>query len=187
MLRLPTRFDDVLLLEPNVRGDERGFFLEAYRRTVLAELGVEDELVQHNHSRSRQGVVRGMHYQPGMSKLVRCVRGRILDVVVDIRIGSPTFGRWEAFELNDVNHHQVFCSDGFGHGFCVLSDVADVVYGCTAYWDPETEGGFRYDDPAVGIDWPGGLELTPSAKDAAAPTLAAIADTLPFRYAAASA
>lgn len=187
MRRLPTRLEDVLLLEPTVHGDERGFFLEAYRRTLLAELGVADEMVQHNHSRSRQGVVRGMHYQSGMGKLVRCARGRILDVVVDIRVGSPTFGRWEAFELSDGNHHQVFCPDGFGHGFCVLSEVADVVYGCTSYWDPRTEGGFRYDDPAVGIAWPDGLQLTPSAKDAAAPALAEIADALPFRYAAASA
>ena len=176
--------DGPILLEATAYGDERGFFLESYRRNRFAELGIEQELVQDNHSRSRRGVVRGMHYQPGMGKLVRCVRGAILDVVVDIRIGSPQFGQWEAFELSDENHRQVFCPDGFAHGFCVLSELADVVYGCTTYWDPQTEGGFRYDDPEVGIEWPPGLTLAPSAKDAGAPTLAEIADTLPFEFAA---
>jgi dTDP-4-dehydrorhamnose 3,5-epimerase len=182
MKRLRTRLEGPVLLEPTAYGDERGFFLESYRRSTFAELGVEHELVQHNHSRSVRGVVRGMHFQPGMGKLVRCVRGRILDVVVDIRRGSPQFGRWEAAELSDENHRQVFCPDGFAHGFCVLSELADVVYGCTSYWNPETEGGFRFDDPSVGIEWPGGLELTASAKDAAAPPLAEIADSLPFSF-----
>ncbi len=184
MNRLPTRLDGPILLEATAYGDERGFFLESYRRSAFAELGVDQELVQDNHSRSRRGIVRGMHYQPGMGKLVRCVRGRIVDVVVDIRRGSPQFGQWEAFELSDENHRQVYCPDGFGHGFCVLSDVADVTYGCTAYWDPETEGGFLFSDPEVGIEWPAGLELIPSAKDAAAPRLSEIADSLPFVYAA---
>lgn len=184
MRRLPTRLDGPILLEATAYGDERGFFMESYRRTTFAELGIDQELVQDNHSRSRRGVVRGMHFQPGMGKLVRCVRGQIVDVLVDIRRGSPQFGRWEAFELSDENHRQVFCPDGFAHGFCVLSELADVVYGCTTYWDPQTEGGFRYDDPEVGIEWPPGLTLTPSAKDAGAPTLAEIADTLPFEFAA---
>ncbi len=176
--------DGPILLEATAYGDERGFFLESYRRNRFAELGIEQELVQDNHSRSRRGVVRGMHYQPGMGKLVRCVRGAILDVVVDIRIGSPQFGQWEAFELSDENHRQLYCPDGFGHGFCVLSELADVTYGCTTYWDPETEGGFRFDDPEVGIDWPDELELTPSAKDAAAPLLSEVAALLPFRLGA---
>jgi len=183
MKRLPTRLDGPILLQATAYGDERGFFLESYRRNLFAELGVEEELVQDNHSRSRRGIVRGIHYQPGMGKLVRCVRGTIVDVVVDIRRGSPQFGHWEAFELSDENFRQVYCPDGFGHGFCVLSELADVVYGCTTYWDPDTEGGFRYDDPEVGIEWPGGLELTPSAKDAAAPLLSEIAGVLPFEYA----
>jgi dTDP-4-dehydrorhamnose 3,5-epimerase len=182
MKRLPTELPGPLLLEATAYGDERGFFLESYRRSTLAELGVQAELVQDNHSRSLRGVVRGMHYQPGMGKLVRCVRGAILDVVVDIRVGSPQFGQWEAFELSDENHRQVFCPDGFGHGFCVLSELADVTYGCTSYWDPQTEAGFRFDDPEIGIEWPKGLELIPSAKDAAAPTLAQLTPRLPFRY-----
>jgi len=165
-----------------VHGDARGFFLETYRRSVLAELGIEDEFVQDNHSRSRVGVVRGMHFQPGMAKLVRCARGSIYDVLVDLRRGSPGFGRWEGFELNDESHHQLYCPDGFAHGFCVLSEVADVVYMTSAYYDPSLESGFAYDDPAVGIEWPQGVELIASARDAAAPSLAEITDSLPFEY-----
>lgn len=171
-----------MLLEPVVHGDARGFFLETYRRSVLAELGIEDEFVQDNHSRSRGGVVRGMHFQPGMAKLVRCARGAIYDVLVDIRRGSPTFGEWEGAELNDESHRQLYCPDGFAHGFCVLSEVADVVYLTSAYYDASLDGGFAYDDPVVSIEWPGGRELTASARDSSAPTLAAIADSLPFEY-----
>ena len=135
MRRLETHLDGPILLEPTVHGDERGFFVETARANVLAELGVTDTFVQDNHSRSAHGVLRGMHFQPGMAKLVRCARGRILDVVVDIRPDSPSFGRWEGFELNDENHHQLYCPDGFAHGFCVLSDVADVVYKFSDYYD----------------------------------------------------
>ena len=181
--RLKTRVEGPILIEPVVHGDKRGFFLETYRRDVFADLGIDVEFVQDNHSRSRRGIVRGMHFQLGMGKLVRCVRGAILDVVVDIRRGSPTFGRWEGAELNDNTHHQLFCPSGFAHGFCVLSELADVTYGCTTYYDPATEGGFHYDDPAVGIEWPAGLGLIASARDAAAPPLSEIADSLPFRYA----
>jgi dTDP-4-dehydrorhamnose 3,5-epimerase len=179
MQAIPTRLDGPLLLAPTVHGDQRGFFLEAFRRSTLLEHGVDDDFVQDNHSRSRRGIVRGMHFQPGMGKLVRCVRGSILDVVVDIRPGSPTFGQWEAFECNDVTHHQVFCPDGFAHGFCVLSEIADVTYKCTTYWDPATERGFRYDDPDVAIAWPGDVDLSANARDAGGPTLAEIADSLP--------
>ncbi|MGA2925917.1 MAG: dTDP-4-dehydrorhamnose 3,5-epimerase [Solirubrobacteraceae bacterium] len=184
MHRLPTRLNGPALVVPAVHGDERGFFLETYRRKVFAELGIGAEFVQDNHSRSRRGVVRGMHFQPGMGKLVRCVRGAIFDVVVDVRRGSPTFGQWESAELDDQTHRQLYCPNGFAHGFCVLSEVADVTYGCTTYYEPAGEGGFRYDDPAVGIQWPAGIDLTPSARDAAAPLLSEIADSLPFRYAA---
>jgi len=180
--RLPTQLSGTVLLQPIVHGDERGFFLETYRRSTLAELGIEDEFVQDNHSRSRRGVVRGMHFQPGMAKLVRCARGAIYDVLVDLRRGSPSFGRWEGFELNDSNHHQFYCPDGFAHGFCVLSDVADVVYLTSAYYDPSLESGFAYDDPAVGIEWPAGLDLIVSERDSRAPALSAIADELPFEY-----
>jgi dTDP-4-dehydrorhamnose 3,5-epimerase len=117
-----------------------------------------------------------------MAKLIRCVRGAILDVVVDLRRGSPNFGRWEGFRLDDEAHRQLFCPDGFAHGFCVLSEVADVVYKTSAYYDPAAEGGFAYNDPAVGIEWPPEVELISSARDSAAPALAEIADSLPFNY-----
>ena len=182
MQRLAAKLSGPMLIQPTVHGDKRGFFLESYRRSTFADLGIVDDFVQDNQSRSRRGVVRGMHFQPGMAKLVRCVRGGILDVVVDIRCGSPAFGQWEAFELNDTTHHQLYCPNGFAHGFCVLSDVADVIYGCTTYYNPQAEGGFRYDDPQVGIEWPRAGQLTPSARDASAPLLSEIANTLPFVY-----
>jgi dTDP-4-dehydrorhamnose 3,5-epimerase len=166
-----------MLLEPEVHGDARGFFVETARANLLAELGIADEFVQDNQSRSARGVLRGMHFQPGMAKLVRCARGRIFDVVVDIRPGSAAFGRWESFELSDENHHQLYCPDGFAHGFCVLSDLADVVYRCSAYYDPAREGGFRFDDPEVGIDWPE-LDFNTSERDSAAPLLSELRDSL---------
>ncbi len=171
MRRLETRLTGPILLEHVVHGDERGFFQETYRRNLLAELGIHDEWVQDNHSRSRRGVVRGMHFQPGMAKLLRCARGAVLDVLVDIRRESPSFGRWEAFTLNDETHRQLYAPVGFAHGFCVLSEVADVVYKCSAYYDPERESGFRFDDPDVGIEWPPDLELQTSARDREAPLL----------------
>jgi len=178
MKRLATRLEGPALIEPVVHGDARGFFVETYRANVLAELGIEDAWVQDNHSRSRRGIVRGMHLQPGMAKLLRCARGAILDVLVDARPGSQTFGRWEGFELSDANGRILYAPEGFGHGFCVLSDEADVVYKCSAYYDPDTERGFAYDDPEVGIEWPAGLELIPSARDASAPSLAELAPAL---------
>jgi dTDP-4-dehydrorhamnose 3,5-epimerase len=177
---LPTRIPGVVLIEPTVHGDERGFFLETYRRSAFSELGVVDEFVQDNHSRSGRGIVRGMHYQQGMAKLVRCMRGAIFDVVVDLRTGSPSFGRWEGYELSDVNHRQLYCPDGFAHGFCVLSEVADVAYKTSNYYDPSAEGGFAYDDPDVAIGWPEGIELIASARDSSAPRLSEIAGRLPF-------
>jgi dTDP-4-dehydrorhamnose 3,5-epimerase len=182
MQTLSTKLNGPLLLAPVVHGDERGFFLETYRRNVLEDLGIDEPLVQDNHSRSRRGIVRGMHFQPGMGKLVRCARGAIVDVLVDIRRGSPTFGRWESFELDDESHHQLYSPDGFAHGFCVVSAIADVVYRCTAYYDPDREGRFRYDDPEVGIEWPIDLNLFASARDSNAPLLSAIAGSLPFEY-----
>lgn len=175
---LPTRLDGPVLVKPVVHGDARGFFQETYRRSRFAELGVADEFVQDNHSRSGRGVVRGMHFQPGMAKLVRCARGSILDVLVDIRPRSPTFGQWEAFELSDENHHVLYCPASFGHGFCVLSDVADVLYKTSTYYDAELEGGFAYDDPEVGIEWPSHLELAVSARDSNAPSLAELGKSL---------
>ena len=184
MRRLETRLEGPLLLAPTVHADERGFFVETYRRSTYGELGVPEELVQQNHSRSRRGVVRGMHLQvgDGIGKLVRCARGAILDVVVDVRHGSPCFGEWEAFELSDENHHQVWCPVGFAHGFCVLSEVADVIYAQSGYYAPDLERGIHYADPDVGIEWPDGLELIPSDRDAGAPRLAEISGELPFAY-----
>jgi dTDP-4-dehydrorhamnose 3,5-epimerase len=171
MRRLETRLEGPVFLEPVAHGDPRGFFLETYRKALLAELGVHDDFVQDNHSRSRLGVLRGMHFQPGQAKLVRCARGSILDVAVDIRPDSPAFGRWEAFELDDENHRQLYVPDGFAHGFCVTSDLADVVYKVSTYYDPAAEAGFRFDDPEVGIEWPTGIELQVSERDRQAPLL----------------
>jgi dTDP-4-dehydrorhamnose 3,5-epimerase len=171
METLATQLEGTVLVKPVVRRDPRGFFVETYRKNQYLELGIADEFVQDNHSRSVQGVVRGMHFQPGQAKLVRCARGAILDVLVDIRPGSPSFGEWEGFELSDTNGHQLYCPDGFAHGFCVLSEVADVAYKVSTYYDPKAESGFRYDDPAVGIQWPD-LDLIPSERDQNAPTLA---------------
>lgn len=178
-----TRIEGPLLIEPVVHGDERGFFLETFRQDVIDEAGSGLQFVQDNHSRSRRGIARGMHFQPGQVKLVRCVRGTIVDVIVDIRSGSPTFGEWEAFELSDENHHQILVPNGFAHGFCVLSDLADVVYKVSSYYDPTTEAGFRFDDPAVAIEWPlAADQLITSARDRNAPTLSEIAGSLPSRY-----
>jgi dTDP-4-dehydrorhamnose 3,5-epimerase len=179
--RLETRLAGLALLSPTVHGDERGFFMETYRADDWAAHGIPGEFVQDNHSRSRRGTLRGIHFQthPGQGKLVRVARGRVYDVVVDLRRGSPTFGQWEGFELDDRRGLQLWIPIGFGHGFCVLSDEADFVYKCTAYFDPATEKGIRFDDPDVGIEWPD-LELLYSERDRTAPRLAEIADALPF-------
>jgi dTDP-4-dehydrorhamnose 3,5-epimerase len=181
MERIPTRLAGPVLLAPRVFADERGFFAETFRSSTWAEAGVDVEFVQDNHSRSRRGTLRGMHFQttPGQAKLVRSARGRILDVVADLRRGSPTFGEWEGFELDDEAMRQVYVPVGFAHGFCVLSDVADVVYKCSSYFEAATEAGIAYDDPDVGIEWPD-IELIVSERDRTAPRLAEIADTLPF-------
>src|SRR3954465_5386384 len=132
-----------------LHGDERGFFVETRRGRVYERHWLPHGAVQDNHSRSRRGIVRGMHFQPGMAKLVRCVRGTIFDVIVDIRRGSPTFGDWEAVELSDENLLQFYCPDGFAHGFCVTSETADVVYKCSTYFDSTLDAGFAFDDPDV--------------------------------------
>jgi dTDP-4-dehydrorhamnose 3,5-epimerase len=178
---LPTSLDGVLLLEPAVHGDDRGFFVETFRANVWGELGIDVEFVQDNHSRSRRGTLRGMHFQtdPGQAKLVRCARGQILDVVVDLRRDSNTFGRWDGHELDDANLRQLWVPVGFAHGFCVLSEEADVVYKCSSYYDPATEAGIAYDDPDVGIAWPD-LELLVSERDRSAPRLADVAESLTF-------
>jgi dTDP-4-dehydrorhamnose 3,5-epimerase len=178
---IETRLEGPVLIEGAVHGDARGFFTETYRRDAYAELGVRDEFVQDNHSRSTRGVLRGLHYQVGQAKLVRCARGSILDVWVDLRRGSPTFGVWESAELTDQNARHVYIPDGFAHGFCVTSEIADVTYKVSTYYDPSAEAGIRYDDPDIGIEWPD-IELRVSDRDAAAPRLAEVADGLPFEY-----
>lgn len=181
MKRLETRLEGLVLLAPTVHGDERGFFTETYRENVWAEHGVHEHFVQDNHSRSRRGTLRGMHFQtdPGQAKLIRCARGRILDVVVDLRRGPGTFGEWEAVELDDESMQQLFIPVGFAHGFCVLSDVADVVYKCSSYYDGATESQITFDDADVGLPWPD-IELIVSDRDREAPCLRDIADELPF-------
>jgi len=179
--RLETKLDGVVLIEPQVHGDERGFMVESFSRDEWRRLGVDVDFVQHNHSRSRKGTLRGIHFQtePGQAKLVRCARGEILDVAVDLRRGSPTYGQWEAHVLDDVRHRQLFVPVGFGHGFAVLSEEADVAYQVSSYYDPATEKGIAWDDPAVGVDWQVDEPLL-SERDKTAPTLSEIAADLPF-------
>jgi dTDP-4-dehydrorhamnose 3,5-epimerase len=171
---VPTRLEGPLLIEPRLFPDERGFFVETFRASAFEELGITEPMVQHNHSRSVRGTVRGMHFHAGegVSKVVRCSRGRILDVLVDMRPASTTFGEWEGFELDDETLRMLYVPVGFGHGFCVLSDVADVAYLQSAYYSPEAERGFSPLDPEVAIEWPVADEdLIISERDLRAPML----------------
>jgi dTDP-4-dehydrorhamnose 3,5-epimerase len=176
-----TRLQGVVAVEPAVHGDARGFLVETYSEDEWREAGIEVPFVQHNHSRSVRNTLRGLHFQtrPGQAKLVRCVRGRIFDVAVDLRRESPTFGEWEGHVLDDETHRQLFVPAGFGHGFCVLSDVADVSYLLSSRYDPQTEAGIAWDDPDVGVDWPVDEPLL-SRRDTEAPRLAEVAADLPF-------
>lgn len=187
MKALPCRLPGLVLVAPTVHGDERGFFVETYSAATWSAAGIPQpgEFVQDNHSRSRRGTVRGLHFQtsPGQGKLVRCARGSVVDVVVDLRNGSPTFGEWESFELDDIDAHQLWIPIGFAHGFCVTSEVADFVYKTTNYYDAATESGIRFDDPEVGVVWPN-IELLYSEWDRTAPLLSEVAHTLPFTYSA---
>jgi dTDP-4-dehydrorhamnose 3,5-epimerase len=156
MKRLPTTLDGLVLIEPVVHGDERGFFIETFRDDVYRDLGVDATFVQDNHSRSAYGVLRGLHYQdaPGQAKLIRVARGRVYDVAVDIRPDSPTFGRFESVILDDSAHHQLYIPPGFAHGFATISPAADVVYKVGSYYDGATERGLAWDDPELAIQWP---------------------------------
>jgi len=185
---IASRLNGPTVLVPRVFPDERGFFAETYRREWHSMAGIpeETEFIQDNHSRSGRGVVRGMHFHigAGVAKLVRCARGSVVDVLVDLRHGSPTYGEWEGFELSEANMHVLYVPIGFAHGFCVLSDVADLMYKQSAYYSPEVERGIAWDDPAVGIDWPlPRAQLQVSERDATAPRLAQVAGELPFHYA----
>lgn len=179
--RLETELDGVVLIEPEVHGDERGFLVETFRDDAWRELGVGLDFVQENHSRSDRHILRGLHFQtsPGQAKLVRCLRGRIWDVAVDLRSDSPSYRRWEAHELDDERHRQLLVPVGFGHGFCVLSEAADVAYKLSSHYDPATEAGIAWDDPDVGVEWPIDDPIL-SERDKSAPPLAQIADRLPW-------
>ena len=179
--RLETRIDGLVLVEPRVIADDRGFFFETFRSNEYAELGIDVPFVQDNHSRSVRGTVRALHFQlePGQAKLVRAARGSIWDVAVDLRRGSPTYGRYEAFELSDENARQIFVPVGFAHGFCVTSETADVAYKVSSYYDGATERGIAFDDPAIGIPWPVAEPLV-SDRDRSNRTLEEIAPELPW-------
>jgi dTDP-4-dehydrorhamnose 3,5-epimerase len=152
----PGKLDGILVIEPKVFEDKRGFFYESYNRKILSEHGVNLDFVQDNHSRSVKNTLRGLHYQinPGQDKLVRASIGEVWDVVVDIRKNSPTFGKWEGFLLSAENKKQVFVPKGFAHGFCVLSDWAEFQYKCSEYWSPADERGIEWNDPDLKVPWP---------------------------------
>ncbi len=165
----------VLIIEPDVFGDERGFFMESWKYGSYARAGLPAKMLQSNFSRSSNGVIRGLHYQhpQAQGKLVSVLEGRIFDVAVDIRSGSPNFGKWTALELTAANRLQFYVPEGFAHGFCALSDSALVHYMCTTEFAPEFDAAIAWDDPAIGVDWP----IKPrslSSKDAAAPRLRSI-------------
>ncbi|OGR69949.1 MAG: dTDP-4-dehydrorhamnose 3,5-epimerase [Elusimicrobia bacterium GWD2_63_28] len=148
--------EGLVLVKPRVFPDARGFFIETYRRKDFAAAGIPQEFIQDNHSKSGRGVLRGMHYQRGAAaqgKLVRCIAGAILDVAVDIRRDSATFGKWAAVELSAINAHMLYLPPGFAHGFLVLSDATEIIYKCTAEYSPKDEGGFNWNDPTVGVEW----------------------------------
>lgn len=156
MRLVETALPEVVVLEPRVHEDERGFFMESYNERTLAALGIRHRFVQDNHSRSRRGVLRGLHFQlhRPQAKLVRATRGRVFDVAVDIRVGSPRFGRWAGAELSEDNRRMLFAPEGFAHGFLVVSEIAEFQYKCSDFYDPEDEAGVAWNDPAVGIEWP---------------------------------
>ena len=171
----PTAIPDVLVLEPKVFGDSRGFFFESFNARDFAQAtGVDLQFVQDNHSKSAKGVLRGMHYQiqHPQGKLVRVVQGSVFDAVVDLRRTSPTFGKWVGTVLSAENHRQLWVPPGFAHGFVVLSESAEFLYKTTDYWYPEHERSLLWNDPAVGIEWPIDSEPQLAAKDQAAKLLA---------------
>jgi dTDP-4-dehydrorhamnose 3,5-epimerase len=179
--RIDTKIDGLVLVQPKVISDDRGFFFETYRRNEYAALGIDVEFVQDNHSRSAHGTIRALHFQlqPGQAKLIRCARGSVYDVAVDLRKESPTYGQHEAFVLSDKNAQQVFIPVGFAHGFCVTSEEADVAYKVSSYYEGQTERGIAWDDPAIGVQWPVDEPLV-SDRDRANPRLEEITDELPW-------
>lgn len=176
---IPTDLPEVLILEPKVFGDERGFFMESYNRKAFnAAVGYDIEFVQDNHSRSARGVLRGLHYQlppHAQGKLVRVTSGRVFDVAVDIRKSSPRFGQWVGVELSAENHRQLWIPPGFAHGFLVMSEHADFLYKTTEYYAPASERALHWNDPQLAVKWPSGSP-TLSEKDASAPLLSSLPD-----------
>ena len=183
MMRVsPTRLPGVLIIEPAVHRDERGFFLETYHAERYAALGIPGPFVQDNHSRSVRNTLRGLHLQVAkpQAKLVRVVAGEVFDVAVDVRVGSPTFGQWVGTRLSAESCRQFYVPTGFAHGFCVLSDAAEIEYKCSDFYEPAAEIGVLWNDPALGIPWPVDQPIL-SARDRAHRRLAELADSLP-RY-----
>ena len=179
-----TAIEDLVVLEPEVYGDERGFFFESYNKAEFQRLGLGHDFIQDNHSRSAQGVLRGIHYQDmraPLVKLVRCTFGSILDVGVDLRVGSPTFGRWVGVELTAENRKQLLVPVGFGHGFATLSEFAEVQYKVSGPYAPETEGTVAWDDPELGVGWPVANPVL-SEKDRAGMSLAEYRQEPSFKY-----
>jgi len=179
---VPTEIAGVRLIEPESFEDQRGFFFESYSRRRFAEHGLDFDFVQDNHSRSARGVLRGFHYQDASApqwRLVRCSVGEIFDVVVDLRPSSPTYGKWKGVHLSAANRHQLLIPPEFAHGFCVLSESAEVEYKCTDLYDPEDEIGIAWNDPALAIPWPV-VEPILSDRDRRHPVLAELADALPI-------
>jgi dTDP-4-dehydrorhamnose 3,5-epimerase len=177
-----TDLPGVIIIEPDVHRDDRGFFLECYHADKYRQGGVDAVFVQDNHSRSAQGTLRGLHLQlrNTQGKLVRVIDGEVFDVAVDVRVGSPTFGKWAGVTLSSENHRQVYVPEGFAHGFVVTSEAAEFEYKCTNFYDPGSEISIAWDDPQIGIEWPIDAPAL-SAKDEKAPNLSEVMDQLP-RY-----
>jgi len=184
---IETPLPGVLVLEPELPGDSRGFFLETYREDTLKEAGISERFVQDNHSRSTRGVLRGLHYQltQPQGKLVRVARGAVFDVAVDVRCGSPTFGQWYGATLDEESMRMMYIPPGFAHGFVVLTDIADFIYKCTDYYHPQSEQGVLWNDPAIGIKWPI-TDARLSEKDGNNPILQNQPEELLPRYSGAS-
>lgn len=180
LTRIETEIPGVFIIEPRVFGDKRGFFMESYNKAEYAEAGIAEDFVQDNHSSSTSNVLRGLHYQIGknsQAKLVRVIKGEVFDVAVDIRKDSPTFGKWVGAHLSAENKRSFYVPRGFAHGFYVLSETAEFLYKCNAYYSPSDERGIAWNDPTIGIDWPThGKKPVLSEKDSGLPNLDAVAD-----------
>ena len=171
---IQTAISGVVLIKPKVFGDERGFFIESYKKSLFVANGIGADFIQDNHSKSAKGVLRGLHYQldpNAQGKLVRCVKGAVFDVAVDIRHGSPSFGKWVGYELSEENKHMLWIPAGFAHGFVTLEDDTEFLYKTTGEYAPECDRGIKFDDPEIGIKWPKLANLLLSEKDQKQPLL----------------